>query len=136
MAGRAFLVPARDSVSGATPHHRRSAVVDAYYALMLECRDALFRWGCSMPRRDNVHAWVRLRFLYATDADLKRLGATLEELGQLRNQASYDQSPLVVFASANKAQVAIQDSTDTIALLDALESDSARRAAVLAALPP
>ncbi len=77
MAGRDFLDPARDSASGATPHHRRSAVVDAYYALMLECRDTLFRWGRSLPRRDNVHAWVRLRFLYATDADLRTSGSPI-----------------------------------------------------------
>ncbi len=136
MAGRDFLAPARDSASGPTPHHRRSAVVDAYYALMLEGRDALFRWGRTLPPRANVHAWVRLCFAYAADSGLKAIGSRLDRLVRLRNLASYDQSPLAEFAAKVTAQDAIQDAADGIALLDAIEGDPARLVAAIASLPP
>jgi hypothetical protein len=99
MPGRGFLNVARDAVAGATKYHWRAAAVHAFYALFLECRDALFRWGFAMPRRDNVHAWVRLRFTYAADPDLKSIGHSLDDLVQLRNAASYDLRPGVPFAS-------------------------------------
>ena len=52
---------------------------------MLECRDALFRWGFKLPPRENVHSLVRLRFTFAADADLKNIGMTLETLVKRRN---------------------------------------------------
>jgi hypothetical protein len=60
--------------------------------LFLECRDIL-GWGVIIPRQQNVHSFVRLRFAYATDADLKAISDVLEELGRLRNLASYTAAP-------------------------------------------
>jgi hypothetical protein len=90
MQGRAFIDLAADVLAGNTEPHRRGAAGRAYYGLMLECRDALFRWGFNLPPRDSVHTFVRLRFGYAADPDLKKIGRVLEDLVKLRNRADYD----------------------------------------------
>src|SRR5437588_582327 len=107
MPGRGFLDLAKEVVRGATEYHWRGAATHAYYALFLECRDALERWGFAAPRGVNVHAHVRLRLTYAKDADLQLLGTALDRLVQLRNQASYDLSALPAFASNARALQAI-----------------------------
>lgn len=136
MPGRGFLDVAREVAAGTTPFHWRSASVDAYYALFLGCRDVLFRWGFRMPRRDNVHAWVRLRFTYASDSDLKAIGDALDRLVRLRSQASYDLTPLPKFASPVEAQDAIQSATNALAMLDSFTADPAREAAAIGAIGP
>ena len=136
MKGRDFLDVARDVVAGSTEAYWRAAVVDSYYALMLECRDALFRWGFPLPPHQNVHSWVRLRFTYAADADLKRIGDALDKLGQFRNLGSYHLNPSPEFSSDKKARGTIQRAADALSLLDAIDSYSVRRAAAIAAIHP
>ena len=126
---------ARDVAVGRTEFHWRAAGIHAYYALFLECRDALFRWGFVMPRRDNVHSWIRLRFIYATDGDLKIVGGFLEQLVNLRNLASYHLQSHA-FASAAVAQDAIQDAMAALALLDQIDGDPARRGAAIKSIRP
>jgi hypothetical protein len=111
-------------------------VIHAYYALFLECRDALIRWGVPAPPRQTAHSAVRLRFVYASDPDLKQLGDALERWCPHRNHASYDLSALPKFATDRLAQDAIAEVTTALTLLEAIESDSARRAAAIAVLPP
>ncbi len=136
MKGRQFLDLAREVVVGATELHWRGAAIHAYYALVLECRDAQIRWKFATPHRHNVHSTVRLRFQYATHADLKRIADELENLGKLRNEASYELTTRVHFLSDGCVTQAIQDAADALALLDAIEADPARLAVALASIPP
>lgn len=136
MRGRAFLDLARQLAVGTGELYWRATAVPAYYALMLECRDAQGRWGFPLPPRQTVHAVVRLRFVYATDLDLKILGDALDWLVQLRNRGSYDLNPGKSFASAAQANLAVQKATDGLALLDALEADPARLRAAKTSIRP
>ncbi|HTU16953.1 MAG TPA: hypothetical protein VMG10_02725 [Gemmataceae bacterium] len=127
---------ARSLVHGTMEAYWRATVIHAYYAVFLECRDALTRWGIAIPPRQNVHSAVRLRFIYAADADLKQLGFTLDHWCQWRNEASYNLGALPAFATNRLAQDAIQEISTALALLDAIDADPARRAAAIAAFPP
>jgi hypothetical protein len=77
-----------------------------------------------------------LKFVYAADPDLKRIGLTLEALVQLRNVADYQLGRSGPFASPRVAVSALADAESAVALLDALESDPARRAAAARTIPP
>jgi hypothetical protein len=134
MQGRAYLELAREIVVGGTEKHWRGASGRAYYAVMLESRDALFRWGFALPPRENVHHFARMRFSFPAHAELKVIGDTLDHQCRLRNQADYDLSTNPAFTSATRAQHAIRDAEVAIALLDAIDGDAARRAAAVAAI--
>jgi hypothetical protein len=83
-----------------------------------------------------MHAAVRLKFAFAKGPDLQLIAKALDQLVQLRNQASYDLHPLAVFASDARAQRAVQEADTGLAVLDAIDGDPARRAAAIASLPP
>ena len=136
MQGRQFLKPARTLANETTEADWRGSAIHAYYALFLECREALTRWNRLPVGRQNIHATVRLKFTYAASVELKRIGTVLEHLVDLRNDASYHLGYFTEFKSAAAALTAIQDADDTIALLDAIEADPQRRAAAIASLPP
>ncbi len=136
MNDRQFLDLARVVLAGATEVHWCGAAIHAYYALFLECRDAQVRWGFAAPPRHNAHGPVRLRFQYSPVADLKEMARVLEDLVRLRNLASYDLTTRPEFLTDNEATRAIQDAADVLALLDAIEADSARRAVAIASIRP
>ncbi len=137
MQGRAFLDLARELLaSGTAPRHWRAVIIHAYYAPLLECRDVMAQWGLPPAPRQQVHAQVRLRLVYATDADLKRIGDVLEVLNKHRNAASYDLAPLALFASDKVAQADVQLAADAIGLLDSVDGDAARRAAAISSIRP
>jgi hypothetical protein len=104
--------------------------------LLLECRDAMTRWGLPPLSRQQVHAQVRLRLVYSTYPDLKEIGRKLERLGMDRNSASYDLRSLPLFASPAAAQAAVQTADDGLTLLDAVDADPARRTAAAASIKP
>jgi hypothetical protein len=135
MRGRAFLEVAKRLAQGTSEADWRTAAGRAYYALLLEGRSSLQRWGFSPPGRDPMHAFVRLRLIYATDRDLKGIGHHLEQLARLRNHADYQtEAPGRWFGSGVEAVQAVQHAADAIALLDQVEADSTRRAAAIAAI--
>jgi len=136
MDGRALLDVARELAAASSEAHWRSSVGRTYYALLHEVLDTLRRWGFSLPPRDKVHSFARLKLVYATDPDLKRIGLTLEALGRLRNAADYQLSLSGPFVSARIAVQTLADAERAVALLDALEANPARRAAAAGSIPP
>ena len=129
MKGRAFLKVARELQGSATEAHRRTIAGRAYYALMLEARDLLDRWGITSPPRDKLHQFVRLKLLYSSDVGLKRVGTMLERLGKLRNEADHELTDgRHRFDSADSTRNLAQLAADAIADLD---GDQVRRDAAI-----
>ena len=136
MDGRAFLDLARELAAGPSEAHWRSSVGRSYYALLHEVLGTLQRWGFSLPPRDKVNTFARLKLIYATDRDLKRIGLMLEALGRLRNAANYQLGTSGPFVSPRIAVSALTDAESAIALLDAIEADPARCAAAARTIQP
>ena len=136
MDGRALIDVARELAAGSSEAYWRSSVGRAYYALLHEVLATLRHWGFSTPPRDRVHTFARLKLVYATDIDLKRIGLTLEALGRLRNAADYQLAQSSPFPSARIAVSAMTDSEAAVALLDALDANPARRATAMGSIPP
>ena len=136
MDGRTLLDVGRELAGASTEAHWRSSVGRTYYALLHEVLAALGRWGFALPPRDKVHSFARLKFVYATDPDLKRFGLTLEALGRLRNVADYQLGLSGPFASPRIAVSVLTDAESAVALLDAIEADPARRAGAVRTIPP
>jgi hypothetical protein len=134
MQGRENLDLAREYVTGGRERHCRGATRSAYYALFLECREALARWGFMLPARDTVHDAVRLRFQVATNPDLLPIGRTLNGLMVLRVHADYRLNPAPYFRNAGRSQQAIQEAAAALVLLDALDADLPRRNLAIAAI--
>jgi len=136
MDGRTLLDVSRELAAGSSEAHWRSSVGRAYYALLHEVLVALGRWGFALPPCDKVHTFARLKFVYATDPDLKRIGLTLEALGRLRNAADYQLRASGPFVSPRVAVSALTDAESAVAVLDALEADPARQAGAVRTIPP
>jgi hypothetical protein len=134
MDGRAFLQSARHLLTAPTEANRRAAAGRAYYALLHEGRAALERWGFPLPPNESLHRFVRLRFVYAADADLRQVGDALDRLGQLRNQADYQLANPGPFASDARAAQAVALAQAQVDRLDQIEADPVRRAAAIAAI--
>jgi hypothetical protein len=134
MQGRAYLDLARELVTGTKEWHWRGAVGRAYYALFLECREALSGWRFHPSPRENIHTFVRLRFTYPSDPDIRNIGDALDWLGRQRNKADYDLSALAVFTTSAVALTAVQNATTALALLDAIEADPPRRSGAIGAI--
>ena len=130
MRGRQFLELAREIIKGGSERHRRGAAGRAYYALMLECRDALDAWGFPAPRRDAVHGFVRQRFDSTANADFRAICAMLVQLGKLRNEADYALN--ASFVSTSDVQQAITNAASALRLLEDINADANRRSAAVA----
>ncbi|MDB5352645.1 MAG: hypothetical protein JWN86_3892 [Planctomycetota bacterium] len=136
MNGRSFLVPAQELSVGSTEAHWRASAGRSYYALFQEALAALQRWGIAIPPRENIHAFVRLRFLYSTDAEVKDIGKAVEFLVSLRNEADYKLATAQRFRSSTESLRAVSLSRWAISRLDQIESDPDRLAEVIASIRP
>lgn len=134
MDGKEFLTVAKLLVQQTGEAFWRTAAGRAYYALLLEGRESLRRWGFPSPPREQIHRFVRLRFLYAGDSDLRTVAHTLEDLGKLRNRADYELTPTPLFHSPTAVQTAIPDAEQSLNLLQQVEADPARVAAAVATI--
>jgi hypothetical protein len=128
------LNSARHLLTIPSEENRRSASGRAYYALLHEGRVFLDRWGFPIPLRETIHSFVRLRFTFAANADLKRIGQAVEQFNWLRNLGDYHLASPGRFASDRDTVWAVTIAQDSIDLLDAIDADPARRAAAIAAI--
>jgi len=134
MDGRAFLQSARHLLADPSESNWRSAAGRAYYALLHECRAALERWGFPLLPRESIHSFVRVRFDYPANSDVRQVGVALGRLSLLRNAADYRLASPGKFAGAAEADAAVQWAEKAIDLLDQIDADPARRAAAVAAV--
>ena len=125
MTGRDFVNTADHLSTRTAESDWRSAVSRAYYAVYLECREAMRRWGLTISVRGS-HRDVGQRLSAPANADLNLIARTFDHLASLRNKADYELATIPAFASAVKAKAAVSDARKAIALLDALEADPAR----------
>jgi hypothetical protein len=132
MRGRDFLAVARDSCRQGTEAHWRTAAGRAYYAAMLEVRDAFTRWGLSVPPPQFVHDVVRRRLYCSRDGDMKMIGQLLDALRALRRLADYQTAPVSQFVSDAQAIAAVRWAENVLSLFDAIDADSPRRTGILA----
>jgi hypothetical protein len=132
MKGRAFLTVAEELSRGTSEAHWRAAAGRAYYALLLEGNATLGDWAIVNTARQSIHAFVRLRFTYAADTDLKHVGYALDDLAQLRNEADYRLAAPGSFRNAVVATRAIREAKLNLARLDQVAGDPSRRAAAVA----
>jgi hypothetical protein len=130
MNGRRFIELARRSRALRREENWHDAVSRAYYGLMLECREALRRWGFVFPKCD-IHRAVRLRYDSPTFPLLSAIGFALDQLGQWRSKADYDLTA-PIFATDARAVTAVGMAEQALVDLDALDSDAVERAAAIA----
>ena len=131
MKPRLFLDAAKRQMAVSREENRRTAAGRAYYALLLECRDVLTRWGFVAPRSETVHRFVRLHFYTATIPDLVSIGTHLGIISQWRTKADYEMtSPL--FAADKVAFEAISKAENALVLLDAIDGNPGLRTAAIA----
>jgi hypothetical protein len=132
MTGRDFLNVARVAVEDLAEEWQRTAASRGYYALFLECRDAVARWGFAPSSIYQAHAAIRNRLLATNHPDLKSFGRSLADLFDLRAQADYDM--LTPFAPPFQVELYLDEAEAAIALLDETDNDPGKRAAAIAAL--
>jgi len=131
MKTRSFLDLAKRLVI--IPHEAnwRCATGRAYYALVLESRDALARWGFRFLKSDSIHFFTRPRFSNTSIQSLRLIGSALDQLSRLRGIADYEMNA-VEFANDGRAREAVKRAEIAIDLLDVIQSDTVELAAAIA----
>ena len=133
MDGRAFLDTAKLLLATPTEAIRRWAVSRAYFAVLTEARAALERWGFAVAATADIDASVIAHFGRAVNVDAIRVWDVLDRLEQNRDAADYFLTAPGGFADDKQVKHLLQLAQTGIDLLDQLEADQERRAAVVAA---
>jgi hypothetical protein len=133
--GRSLLHVGKELPAGSTEAHWRFSMGRAYCALLYEVLGALGRSDFALPPRDKIHTFAGVKFVSATDPNLKRISLTLEALGRLRNAADYQFGTSGPFVRLRFAATAVADAESAVALLDAHGADPARRAGAVRTIP-
>lgn len=131
MLGREFLDTADRLLTLQAESDWRSAASRSYYAVYLECREALYRWGFHFAARSS-HLEVSRRFSFPKNQELNQIAGLLQHTSSLRNKADYDLSSNSPFLSASESRISVQRARTVITLLDAIEADPAHRAQAIA----
>jgi hypothetical protein len=129
--GRDFLDTADRLSKLSAESDWRSAASRSYYAVYLECREALIQWGFSFPIRAS-HLEVSRRFAFPKNNDLNQIAALFQNLSSLRNKADYDLGSSGSFATPSQSTNSVAQGRAAIKLLDSLSADAARRAQAIA----
>jgi hypothetical protein len=132
MDGRAFLESARHLLAAPSEADWRSVAGRCYVALLNEARAALERWGFPLPAGADVHDFVVPHFTTTAFLDLLRIEVALNDLHDLAREADHGLSSPGSFADASKVSPRYFLVEALIDLLDQIESDPNRRAAVIA----
>jgi len=99
--------------------------------LLHEAKAALEHWGFPLPLQDDIHAFVLSRFGTVPSMDLLRVEDALLRLKPFADEADFALSPVGSFATAAAVSQYLVLAQVTIALLDQIDNDPARRAAVI-----
>jgi hypothetical protein len=132
--GRAFLDSVRLLLTVPSEANRRSAAGPLYCALLNEARDALERWGYPVPARADVPSFVLAPLATVPNMDLVRVADPLEQCEHFRELADDSRTRLTIFDDDGEAKRLLLLAVIAIDVLDQIESDTARRAAVIADL--
>jgi hypothetical protein len=133
MRGRDFLQSAARLAAMNSESDWRTSIGRSYYALYLECREALRRWGFPIPSRSS-HREVAQRLSFPNNVDLAILSKTFQDVSAKRNKADYELAANPLFQNSTSSIHSTTEARTAIALLDALESDPVRLAAAIAAI--
>jgi hypothetical protein len=133
MRGRDFLQTAVRLSAMNSESDWRSSIGRSYFALYLECREAIRRWGFPIQSRSS-HREVSQRLSFPKNVDLAILSKTFQDVSAKRNKAYYELAANPLFQNSTSSIHSTTEARTAIALLDAIESDPARLAAAVAAI--
>jgi uncharacterized protein (UPF0332 family) len=132
MQGALFLETARRLSSSSDPADCRTAVSRAYYAVFNRAVEFLLGMGFQKIKRDP-HGNMKKRLAASGDAAIESLGSNMHDFHEDRVSADYYLDKQVTEKQAT-ANAAVKKADTMFAIFAACEKDSARMAAIKAAL--
>jgi uncharacterized protein YodC (DUF2158 family) len=122
MRPRDFLNVAEGLASSRSEAARRTATGRAYYAALMECHEALARWGVKIKSEAGMHQKVQRCFDSARDRRLHSVWRALKRLVGLRQAADYLYGSHI-FHDRQLASTAVHLAGHVIETIDLLERE-------------